>query len=151
MDKFEIKRDRTIDMSIRKEKKAQFNTDLNKNEKEEIDKILKEHGISKATFVREAFENLKEELKMVKYIIVYKSASNEIDKYSNDDIIKKEFNTLTAAQEELDSLPYSMWPDEIINKLPNKILAMLYKVKINNDGDEEWKKIKNKIFKTKQD
>lgn len=151
MDKFEIKRDRTIDMSIRKEKKAQFNTDLNKNEKEEIDKILKEHGISKATFVREAFENLKEELKMVKYIIVYKSASNEIDKYSNDDIIKKEFNTLTAAQEELDSLPYSMWPDEIINKLPNKILAMLYKVKINNEGDEEWKKIKNKIFKTKQD
>lgn len=151
MDKFEIKRDRTIDMSIRKEKKAQFNTDLNKNEKEEIDKVLKEHGISKATFVREAFENLKEELKMVKYIIVYKSASNEIDKYSNDDIIKKEFNTLTAAQEELDSLPYSMWPDEIINKLPNKILAMLYKVKINNDGDEEWKKIKNKIFKTKQD
>lgn len=67
--KEEFKRDRTVDMINRKEKKAQFNTDLNKAEKEEIDKVLNDYEISKAEFVRKAFKNLKEELKMKKYVV----------------------------------------------------------------------------------
>lgn len=90
---------------------------------------------------------------MVKYIIVYKKENDEIDKYSDNIISKKKFNTLIAAQEELDKLSNYIYPNEIINKLPRKIIAILYKVKTNNESEEEWTKIKllkiNKIDKEK--
>lgn len=44
----------------RKENKKQFNVDLNKEEFEELDKLLKEKGMTKVEFVRQAIERLKE-------------------------------------------------------------------------------------------
>ncbi len=54
------------DMALRKKTKKQFNVDLNIDEKEEIDKFLSEHEISKVDFVRNSFKKLKEELEMKK-------------------------------------------------------------------------------------
>ena len=48
------------DMKYRKENYARFLVDLPKKDKEEIDKILKEDGISKATFLKLAIKNYKE-------------------------------------------------------------------------------------------
>ena len=43
----------------RKENKKQFNVDLNKEEAEELDRLLKEKGMTKVEFVRKAIEELK--------------------------------------------------------------------------------------------
>lgn len=43
----------------RKENKKQFNVDLNKEEWEELNKLLKEKGITKVQFVRNAIEELR--------------------------------------------------------------------------------------------
>lgn len=55
------------DMALRKKTKKQFNVDLNIDEKEEIDKFLSEHEISKVDFVRNSFKKLKEELEMKEF------------------------------------------------------------------------------------
>lgn len=46
-------------MSYRKEHKAQFNVDLNKSEKEELDNLLKENNLTKVEFIRLAIQALK--------------------------------------------------------------------------------------------
>lgn len=46
-------------MEYRKQHKAQFNVDLNKSEKEELDILLKEKNLTKADFIRLAIEALK--------------------------------------------------------------------------------------------
>lgn len=43
----------------RKEHKKQFNVDLNKDEYEELVKLLKEKGITKVEFIRKSTEWLK--------------------------------------------------------------------------------------------
>lgn len=43
----------------RKEHKKQFNVDLNKEEWEELNKLLKEKGITKVEFVRKGIEELR--------------------------------------------------------------------------------------------
>lgn len=47
-------------MEYRKQHKAQFNVDLNKSEKEELDILLKENNLTKADFIRLAIKALKE-------------------------------------------------------------------------------------------
>lgn len=44
-----------------KQNYSTFKVDLKKKEKEELDKLLQEKGITKATFLREAIIKLKEE------------------------------------------------------------------------------------------
>lgn len=46
-------------MSYRKEHKSQFNVDLNKSEKEELDSLLKENNLTKVEFIRLAIQALK--------------------------------------------------------------------------------------------
>lgn len=43
----------------RKNKKKQFNVDLNKDEAEELEKLLKEKELTKVQFIRNAIEELK--------------------------------------------------------------------------------------------
>lgn len=43
----------------RKENKKQFNVDLNKDEAQELEQLLKEKGMTKVEFVRKAIEKLK--------------------------------------------------------------------------------------------
>lgn len=43
----------------RKNKKKQFNVDLNKDEAEELEQLLKEKELTKAQFIRNAIEELK--------------------------------------------------------------------------------------------
>ncbi len=57
------------DKEYRKKHKAQFSVDLNKDEKEELDVILKQHKLQKVQFVRGAIKNLKKEIEMKKYYI----------------------------------------------------------------------------------
>ena len=45
----------------KKQHKAQFKVDLNKDEKEELDKLLEEKGITKAQFLRDSIKQLKED------------------------------------------------------------------------------------------
>lgn len=47
------------DMDYRKVHKSQFNVDLNKDEKDELDALLKESGMSKAEFLRKAIKQLR--------------------------------------------------------------------------------------------
>ena len=47
-------------MAYRKKHKAQFNVDLNIEEKEELEALLKEHGLTKAQFLRSAINELKQ-------------------------------------------------------------------------------------------
>ena len=47
-------------MDYRKQHKAQFNVDLNKSEKEELDILLKDNNLTKAEFIRLAINALKE-------------------------------------------------------------------------------------------
>lgn len=58
------------DMELRKKTKKQFNTDLYKDEKEELDRLLKQENITKTEFIRNAITNLKEKIKMKKYYVV---------------------------------------------------------------------------------
>lgn len=46
--------------SYRKEHKAQFNVDLNKDEKELLDVLLEENNLTKVEFIRLAIEALKD-------------------------------------------------------------------------------------------
>lgn len=46
-------------VEYRKKHKAQFNVDLNKSEKDELDSILKENNLTKVEFIRLAIEALK--------------------------------------------------------------------------------------------
>ena len=43
----------------KKQHKAQFKVDLNKDEKAELDELLEKKGITKAQFLRDAIENFK--------------------------------------------------------------------------------------------
>ena len=43
----------------RKNKKKQFNVDLNKDEAEELEQLLKEKELTKVQFIRNAMEELK--------------------------------------------------------------------------------------------
>ena len=43
----------------RKSKKKQFNVDLNKDEAEELEQLLKEKELTKVQFIRNAIEELK--------------------------------------------------------------------------------------------
>lgn len=43
----------------RKNKKKQFNVDLNKDEAEELEQLLKEKELTKVQFIRNAIEELK--------------------------------------------------------------------------------------------
>lgn len=52
-----------------KEHYSTFKVDLKKDEKEELDDILKKQNLSKADFLRKSINNLKEELKMKEEII----------------------------------------------------------------------------------
>ncbi len=61
----------------KKENKSQFKVDLNKAEKEELDRILEMLNISKADFLRNAIKNFKEELKMKKYYVASHTQSFE--------------------------------------------------------------------------
>ena len=45
----------------RKNKKKQFNVDLNKDESEELEKLLKEKELTKVQFIRNAIEELKKD------------------------------------------------------------------------------------------
>ena len=47
------------DIDYKKEHKKQFKVELNKEEAEELEKLLKAHGLSKVQFVRNAMEDLK--------------------------------------------------------------------------------------------
>lgn len=47
------------DNEYRKKKKKQFNVDLNIEEYESLNELLKKHGISKVKFVRDAYSRLK--------------------------------------------------------------------------------------------
>ncbi len=49
------------DMKFRKEKKKQFNVDLDISVYEELEELLKRKNITKAQFLRNAIEELKEE------------------------------------------------------------------------------------------
>lgn len=66
---------KAYDMSFRKEKKKQFNVDLNPDEKKEIDEFLSEHGIKKSTFIRESFKKIKEEFRMKELLEKYEIES----------------------------------------------------------------------------
>ena len=50
-------------MDYRKKHKAQFNVDLNIEEKEELELLLKEHGLTRAQFLRNAINDLKQQKK----------------------------------------------------------------------------------------
>lgn len=43
----------------KKKFKARFSTDINKSEMEELEKLLKEKGLTKAQFIRNAIAQLK--------------------------------------------------------------------------------------------
>ena len=47
-------------MDYRKQHKAQFNVDLNKDEKEKLDSLLKENNLTKVEFIRIAIRLLKQ-------------------------------------------------------------------------------------------
>lgn len=47
------------DMDYRKKHKSQFNVDINKDEKDEIDKLLKSNGMTKTEFLRNAIKKYK--------------------------------------------------------------------------------------------
>ena len=51
------------DNEYRKKHKAQFNVDLNIEEKEELELLLKEHGLTKVQFLRNAINDLKQQKK----------------------------------------------------------------------------------------
>jgi hypothetical protein len=46
-------------IDYKKKFKARFSTDINKSEMEELERLLKEKGLSKAQFIRNAIEGLK--------------------------------------------------------------------------------------------
>ena len=47
-------------MDYRKKHKSQFNVDLNIEEKEELEILLKKHGLTKVQFLRNAINDLKQ-------------------------------------------------------------------------------------------
>ncbi len=57
MEKFDQKK---YSMDYRKKHKSQFNVDLNIEEKEELEILLKKHGLTKVQFLRNAINDLKQ-------------------------------------------------------------------------------------------
>lgn len=57
------------DMDYRKKHKSQFNVDINKEEKDEIDALLKNNGITKADFLRNAIRKYKSEITSIRVYI----------------------------------------------------------------------------------
>lgn len=57
------------DMDYRKKHKSQFNVDINKEEKDEIDALLKNNGITKADFLRNAIRKYKSETTSIRVYI----------------------------------------------------------------------------------
>jgi len=58
MEKFDKSK---YDMNYRKIHKSQFNVDINKEEKEELDTLLSENMMTKTDFLREAIKKLKDQ------------------------------------------------------------------------------------------
>lgn len=74
--------------AMKEKKKAQFNTDLDYNEKIELDELLKNIGMSKADFIRDAKIRLEEQLKTnynsIDGRISSKEASKNLSKYNKE-------------------------------------------------------------------
>jgi len=66
--------------TMKEKKKAQFNTDLDYDEKKELDELLNRIGMSKADFIRDAKIRLEKRLKDDK--ISTKEASENFSKYN---------------------------------------------------------------------
>ncbi len=121
----EFKRDRTIDMIVRKEKKAQFNTDLNIEEMEELSKLLKEKNMTKAELLRYSIIFMKEGIIMQKIFRV-----ELLDSYNE----KKEFNTYNEA---IDYINRRL-DDEVnnINDNNKNYTFVLEEIIMNNDEEK---------------
>lgn len=57
------------DMDYRKKHKSQFNVDINKEEKDEIDALLKNNGMTKTDFLRNAIRKYKSETTSIRVYI----------------------------------------------------------------------------------
>lgn len=57
------------DMDYRKKHKSQFNVDINKDEKDEIDALLKNNGMTKTDFLRNAIKKYKSETTSIRVYI----------------------------------------------------------------------------------
>lgn len=73
------------DMDYRKKHKSQFNVDINKEEKDEIDALLKNNGITKADFLRNAIRKYKSETTSIRvYIYMDKIVFTKDDENSEE-------------------------------------------------------------------
>ena len=73
------------DMDYRKKHKSQFNVDINKEEKEEIEALLKNNGITKADFLRNAIRKYKSETTSIRvYIYMDKIVFTKDDENSEE-------------------------------------------------------------------
>lgn len=126
----EFKRDRTADMIVRKEKKAQFNTDLNIEEMEELSKLLKEKNMTKADLLRYAIMFLKRGTIIQKFFRV-----ELLDSYNEI----KEFNTYSEA---LDNINKKLNEESNnINDVNKNYTFTLEEVIINERNEEKLNKI----------
>lgn len=135
------------------EHKSKFSTSLNKDELEEMNKIFKQHEITKADFIRYYFKKIKEELKMIKYMIVYedeemKNENESTYRYSDCEMDSKFYDTLEEARKELDNFESYIWVDGNVVKTMYKRIATLYRVKVNDDDEIDdnfdWEQIDTK-------
>lgn len=115
-----------------------FKVELKKEEKEELDDLLKLHEIKKSTFLRTAINNFKEDLKMMKYMIVYedekmKNENEGTYEYSDCELDNKIFDTLKEAREDFEKFKSYIWKDG--NTTIYKRIATLYRVKVNEDNE----------------
>lgn len=96
-----------------KENYSTFKVDLKKDEKEELDNLLKMLNIKKSDFLRKSIENFKEEVKMKKYCVKAKTIC--CDKkgntwYFRGDVscghndLEKIFDTIEEARECYDNI-----------------------------------------------
>ena len=126
----------------RKEHKAQFNVDLNKDEMEELKELLNLYNISKVEFLRNSIKSFKEEKKMKKYLVYsneYSCTLKGSHWYYNGDVTcsnfenNKIFNNIEDATKFYDEL-------ELSDKIDGNYRYSSYKIlyEINNDitGDD---------------
>lgn len=127
----------------RKEKKLQFNVELDKKEKEELDSLLNKLNVKKSDFLRKSIENFKEELKMKKFYV--KSGTFCCNKkgnhwYFRGDVtcghndLEKIFDTIEEARECYDSI---ILKDDIQNDNRYSDYKELYEIEGSiNDTDD---------------
>ena len=120
--------------------KKQWKVDLPIEEKEEYDSLLDQYEITKIDFLRNSFKKFKEELKMIRYIIVYEDEKMKNEKestyeYSDCEEEMKMFNTLEEARKEFDKFKGYFWEDGNNVKTLYKRIATLHKVQVD-DNDE---------------